>query len=275
MSTSFLASSMPADPPSFSIQPLFGLVRTRFASLLWRDMTVPQATQELRPISAEVWTLPCELLVHVGSFLPVCNIAALSAAFHTAHVHIWNCHELWHCLAERQCLNIGHHQMPPFDLNGLGGITLAAELREAFRRRRFHLDGARLRLLAAQLRLGSNQKAVLEEVTLMTRGLMPRDGHTLAEELCAVAEQALDSHDVICDRTAQAADTLIQLARADDVMFTDAMVEQLEQACCSARQLHALMASSLQQHWAQSIQDLERSFWAQAEEELRELEKDD
>lgn len=268
---------MRAGPAHFGIRPLFGLVRKLVTSLLWRDTSVPQSTKALGAVSAEVWTLPHELLFDIGSLLPVCDIAALSAAHQKAQVHVWNCHELWHHLAERHNLNIDQHQMPLSCLNGLGGIALAAELREAFRHRRFHLDGARLRLLAAQLQLCSSQRAVLEEVALMARGLMPRDGHALVEELCAVAERALDSHDVVCDRTAEAAETLIQLARADDVMFTDAMVEQLEQACCSARQLHDLMVSSLQQHWEQAIQDLERSLWAQAElteqDELRELHK--
>jgi len=231
-------------------------------------MSMLLPTQDMGPCSVEVWTLTHELLSHIGRFLPVCDIAALSAAHHEALIHVWNCHELWHYLAE-----------PPsgLNINRYGSITVAAELREAFRHKRFHLDGARLRLLAAQRQLGSSQRAVLEEVTLMTRGLMPRDGHTPVEELCAVAEQALDSHDVVCDRTAHAAETLIQLARADNVLFTDGMVEQLEQACCCARQLHALMVSSLQQHWAQSMQDLERSLWAQAdlteEEEFLELQE--
>merc|ERR1712129_436666 len=78
-------------------------------------------------------------------------------------------------------------------------------LATAFRRVVLRLDGARLRAFGVQLQRGSGHSAILEEVTLMARCLRPRDVH----------------------------------AQAVVMMFTDAMVERLEQACRSAQQLHA------------------------------------
>jgi len=193
------------------------------------------------------------------------DVAALSAVNQKARVQVWDCPGLWHDLAEQHHLSIRHQQISPPHLGIPGDVAVAGELREAFRRAWFHLDGVRLRALGAQLQRGSGQRAVLEEVTLMARGLMPRDGHHLAEELCAMAERALDDHDAACALTTKAAETFIEVAQADVVMFTDGMVERLEQACCSAQQLHTLMVSSLQRHWAQSVQDLEQSFWSHSE----------
>lgn len=259
----------------FSIKFFFGYVHEAFAALFpkfWSRQE-PKQCVVTAPASARVWTLPCELLGLVGKLLPVRDIAALSAIHHKARVHVWDCPGLWHDLAEQHHLSIRHLQMSPSHLDIHGGIALAGELREAFRRACFRLDGARLQALGAQMQRNSGQRAVLEEVTLMARGLMPRDGHTLAEELCAMAERALDDHDAACVLTSKAAQTFIEVAQADVVMFTDSMVERLEQACCSAQQLHTLMVSSLQRHWAQSVQDLEESFWSHAE--LMEEEEED
>jgi len=265
MSASFIVSSMLAGLAGFSVQPFFGFVHEAFATLFLIFWAGLEPKQELVPASARVWTLPCELLGLVGKLLPVRDIAALSAVHNKARVHVWDCPGLWHDLAVQHHLNIRHHQMSPPHFDIPCDFALAGELREAFRRACFRLDGARLQALGAQLQRGSGQRAVLGEVTLMARGLMLRDGHTLAEELCAMAERALDDHDAACALTTQAAETLIEVAQADVVMFTDSMVERLEQACCSAQQLHTLMVSSLQRHWAQSVQDLEESFWSHAE----------
>lgn len=198
----------------------------------------------------EAHVLPYELHGELGIRLGLRDIAAWSATHSGARSQLWNCHEVWLALAKKN-----HLRLMPMDG---AGLSCAAEIREAFRINFFRINGRRLRALPRD-----NHCAILEEAAHMASGMMPCDGYSAVEELCTIAERALDSHDPSCSLTACAADRFLEVIQRDLVMFTDSMVERLEHACTNARQIHVLMVSSMQRHWAQSVQDIEESFWSQ------------
>lgn len=100
-----------------------------------------------------------------------------------------------------------------------------------------------------QTLFSGGQVPVLEEVTHVLRGLMPSDG--AAEELCRIAEKALQAHDPENRDASCAADSLLFTARRRPEVITVQQVERLEVAYNSAVQLQELMEVTLQDHLEQ------------------------
>jgi len=189
--------------------------------------------------------LPAELRAELGRTLELASLASWSAASRAVQRWLWDAPELWHALAEDKGL-------APL-------VARMAGAREAFRHALFRLDGVCLRSLPANQHL-----AVFEEARRVALGLMPQDtGAPIVEDLCVIAERALQSYDPSSTQVTLAADRLLAATKRCAGVFTEAQIERLDYACRSTRQFHELIVSAMTERLEQFAQD---TFWSHGPE---------
>lgn len=184
--------------------------------------------------------LPGEIRGKVARPLKLCDLAALCTTCRSFHIQLWDLVDVWRAKAPDCALSM--------DRGSCG-----EEVREAFRQQSCHLDGARLRSLPPL-----RYVAILEEAALMVRGLLPRDGREVVEELCSLVERALHAHDPASEVAVAAAERFIDAMHRAMPIFTEPQMERVEYAYHSAGQLHKLMVRSMQQRSEDAVWE---TFW--------------
>jgi len=185
-----------------------------------------------------------ELAAEVVACLGLQDIAALAATCLCLYHQFWLATGPWQRLACRYGLHLQTTQ-GPWDELGMA--------REAFRRSIFRIDGRLLQQLCNEIKCTGcpGTTAVLDEATRVARGLLPHDGLAAAEQLCAMAERALQAHDPGNARAADGAGAFLRVVEQRCRVFTQEQLERLCLAHQNALQLHQLLEAVEQEHFAE------------------------
>jgi len=185
-----------------------------------------------------------EVAAEVVACLGLQDIAALAATCFSLYHQFWLATGPWQRLACRYGLHLQTTQ-GPWDELGMA--------REAFRRSIFRIDGRLLQQLCSEIKYTGcpGTAAVLDEATHVARGLLPRDGLAVAEQLCAMAECALQAHDPGNAEAAHGAGAFLRVVEQQCRVFSQEQVEHLSLAYENALQLHQLLEAVEQEHFAE------------------------
>lgn len=168
-----------------------------------------------KPVPVASGALPMTLLVDLAAslatFVDIAELSRLSTASRCSRDRFWYQHQVWAEL---------------FIARGWELNDVAAD---RFREMYFHISGGRPRALLAQARNGSGQASeILEEVSRMLRGLMPRDGRSALDCVLEAAADAIWAHEVSNDRAACAVKTFLQVAKRRDDLLSPCQLEGLD-----------------------------------------------
>lgn len=210
---------------------------------------LPTATTA--PCTAALARLPREICAEVARLLEVHDFLAVGVANVTTHQRFWSAPEVWRMLATDRSVDLAFCAVTVEPFPGEPErmrIALGSALREGFRRSIFRIDGEQLcRLGAAAPGIGgAGHAAVLHEASHMVRGLMSSDGATVLENLCELAERALQAHDPANKEGASAASQFLEVVRRRPDLLDSFQVERFESAYASALQLEEFMEVAMQ-----------------------------
>mmetsp|Transcript_14112 Transcript_14112/g.27360 ORF Transcript_14112/g.27360 Transcript_14112/m.27360 type:complete len:399 (+) Transcript_14112:68-1264(+) len=185
-----------------------------------------------------------EVAAEVVACLGLQDIAELAATCLPLYHQFWLATGPWQRLACRYGLHL-HTTHRPWDELGMA--------REAFRRSIFRIDGRLLQQLCSEIKCTGcpGTTAVLDEAAHVARGLLPHDGLAVVEQLCAMAERALQAHDPGNAEAAHGAGAFLRVVERRCRVFSQEQLERLCLAYENALQLHQLLEAVEQEHFAE------------------------
>jgi len=204
-----------------------------------------------RPLPEGLAGLRCEMIAEVARFLPLQDLAAVSATNHAEWHRFGLSPAVWYLRAADKKLDLGGGSDWSMDSKLSKGNECGQAFREAFRRSHLHIDKPLVDVFSEDAWCGPpgiggmGHTAILAEASRIFRGVMPRDGDDIVELTCLAAERALQAHNPSSkDATRCAMDLLDIVRRRQDIVNED-HVERLQSAYTSSLQLQALMDSSM------------------------------
>lgn len=244
--TAFMTGIIGNEVPEFILSIVICFIAIYLFPALWkpkRDFVEKTGTVEPRAAPAET-LVPLEVTGKLSHFLDLPSLASLSSTATPQHQQFWHSPEAW---APRAAA-IGI----VFRKTGAGG---GEDLREALRRRLFHVDAAHLQSVhfkSHAIKTSEDRADILNELSRMVQGMTLNDDEALVEGVCDVATRMLQMHDSSDGKAAAAASRFVQaMQHCGRDVFTSAHFDRVELAWESALQLDALMQNAAHRFYSE------------------------